>query len=235
MLENKTWLFSVFAVMLIITGCDSIVRGPTAKVSYEVVSFNASDNVSLVADYYPSASDDGIILLHMLARSRTIYRDVAANLVPHYKVIAIDFRGHGDSQGEYVDLSKDDFRLMTRDVEAAALFLQTEGVNESDISVVGASIGANLAVLYAIEHPVEKLLLLSPGLQYQGIDISRQDYKGPMLIQVGHYDAYSSISVDELGLKFPRARVMSYDTSAHGTDLLQHDVSAYEDFFFYLT
>lgn len=235
MLENKTWLFTIFIVLLVITGCDGVIRGPTAKVPYETVSFNSSDNITLVADYYPSNSDQGIILLHMLARTRATYRDVAAKLVPYYKVIAVDFRGHGDSQGEYDDLTDDDFKLMTRDVEAAALFLQTEGVAEENISLVGASIGANLALLYAMEHPVKNLLLLSPGLSYHGIDISRQQYNGYFLIQVGHYDAYSSISVDELELLLPHARVMSYDSSAHGTDLLQYDVSAYEDFFFYLT
>ena len=234
--ERSLWWLAAFSLaVLVLSGCQSVVRGPTHQVPYEMVSFNSSDNVSLVADYYPSPSHKGIILLHMMARSRTSYRDVAPDLEAHYKVLALDFRGHGESQGEYVDLTEDDFKLMINDVEAAAAFLESEGVNASNISLVGASIGANLALEYAAEHPVDKLLLLSPGSRYRGIDISTVEYPGPLLIQVGHYDAYSSISVDELELRLPAARVMSYDSSAHGTDLLQYDVSAREDFLFYLT
>jgi len=123
---------------------------------------------------------------------------------------------------------------MQNDVEASVAFLRTEGVEKKDVSLVGASVGANLALMYAKDNPVDKLLLLSPGTRIRGVDISRLSYKKPLLIQVGHYDAFSSIAVDELELNLPKARVMEYDSSAHGTDLLNHDLSAKEDFLFYL-
>lgn len=236
--RRSRFFLLLFIVLLLfsLSACASIVRGPGKKVLYEEVSFNASDNVSLVASYYPSAADKGLILLHMLAKSRHSFDDYAPDLIDRYKVVSVDLRGHGqsDEQLDYVDLTESDFRDMLLDVEAAALFLQSVGVNPSDISLVGASTGANLAVLYAEKHPVDKLVLLSPGMRLRGVDISRVSLNRPVFIQVAHYDAYASISVDELQVVWPQARVMRYDTSAHGTDMLKYDLSAKEDFFFYL-
>lgn len=239
MLKTKT-LFLLFIILLVSGGCssivrDGIVRGPGAIIQYEEFTFNTTDNITLVADFYDAPTTKGLILLHMSGRTRASYRDIAPDLLPNYKIVAIDFRGHGDSQGAYEDLTENDFNLMVRDVEAAALFLQTEGVAPKNISVAGASVGANLALLYATEHPVDKLVLLAPGLRYRGVAIDRISYDKPVFMQVGYYDAYSSISVDDLELLLSGARTMKYESSGHGTDLLASDISAREDFLFYLT
>ncbi|MBN1275604.1 alpha/beta fold hydrolase [Candidatus Woesearchaeota archaeon] len=226
-----------FLVLLLLAGCDLVqVRGPGKSQLFEEFTLNTTDGVLIAVSYYPSSSSKGLIMLPMLSKTRATYDDVAQELMAHYKVLAVDFRGHGDSEGDYLDLAEEDFRDMVLDVEAAAAYLQQQyGVAEGDISVVGASIGANIALLYASEHPVDKLVLLSPSTRIRGVDISRVVYGGPLLVQVGHYDGYSSISVDSLVLNWQRGRVMEYDTSAHGTDLLVYDLSAREDFLFYLS
>lgn len=230
---SRKYLAVALLLVIVLAGCQYF-DSPKKK-TYETFSLNTSDNVSIAVNYYPSASDKGVILLHALSRNKDSYKDYAVVLQDQYKVIVPDLRGHGQSDLEMVDFVDADYKAMVNDVEAAALYLQQVGVAEDDISIVGASIGANLALLYAAGHPVDKLVLISPGSNYRGLDVSRLSYDGQVFIQVANYDAYAAISVDDLELLLSRARVMRYDTSAHGVDLLQYDLSAKEDFFFYMT
>lgn len=228
-------LLLALALTIVMTSCKSPVRGPGKKLGYQPITMNTSDGWLITASYYPSQSQKGLILLHMLAKNRHTFDDFTPILSGSYKIIAVDLRGHGDSQGEYLDLVESDFQNMIYDVEAAAKYLQSQGVAEEDISLAGASIGANLALQYAAEHPVDKLALISPGSRLRGIDISRLSYTKSLFVQVGNYDAYASISIDELQLNWERARILRYDSAAHGTELLVYDLSAREDFLFYFS
>jgi pimeloyl-ACP methyl ester carboxylesterase len=227
--------FCALVALLLLSGCIRPIRGPGSKVPYEVVGFNASDNLSLVVSYYHSTATKGIILVPMAGRDRHSYDKVAIRLQPSYKVVSLDLRGHGQSDGDAMSFTDKDYRNMLLDIDAAARFLEIEGVPRNQISLVGASIGANLVLIYASEHPVDKLVLLSPGSRLRGLDLTGLVYSKPLLAQVGHYDAYSSISVEEISGNWPQGRVMTYDVQAHGTDLLDYDLSAMEDFVFYLT
>ena len=62
---------------------------------------------------------------------------------------------------------------MVNDVKAARRHLAARPeVNHSRIGIAGASIGANLAVLAAVDDPtVTSLALLSPTLDYRGLRI----------------------------------------------------------------
>lgn len=241
--KNKR-LFIVFlllalASLFLLSACDLVVvRGPSKVVPYTEVEFVTEDNVTIVASYYDSSSSKGLIMAHMLARNRHTFDDYAKLLYEHYKIVSLDLRGHGDSVNDdvdYVSFQDADFNNMIYDLEAAAAFLKEKGVAKEDISLVGASIGANIAVKYAEKHPTDKLVIISPGLRLRGIDLSRMNYAGDMFVQVGNYDAYSSISVDDFEGRWTSARFMRYDASGHGTDLLKYDLSAHEDFLFYLT
>ncbi len=229
-------IVSLLILLLVLSACGPVVRGPSKKKLYQTLKINTTDGWLIAASYYDSPSEKGLILMHMLAKNRHTFDDYAETLAADYKVLSIDFRGHGDSDGEYLDLTEADFKDMINDVEIAAWYLkEKQGVAEKDISLAGASIGANIALMYASKHPVDKLALISPGSRLRGIDIGRLNYPKPMFVQVAQYDAYSSISVDELELNWDKARVLKYNSAAHGTELLQYDLSAREDFMFYLT
>lgn len=230
---SRKLVFLLLALALLVAGCQYF-EAPQKK-TYETFTINASDGVGIAVNYYPSASNKGLILLHSLGRNKDIFKPYAPTLQNQYKIIVPDLRGHGQSDLDFTDFTDTDFKHMIYDVEAAAAYLEGVGVAPENISLAGASIGANLALLYATAHPVDKLLLLSPGSNYRGLDLSRVSYDGQVFIQVGSYDAYSAISVDDLELLLPYAHVMTYDSSAHATDLLQYDLSAKEDFLFYLS
>lgn len=242
MLQKRTvashiiFLCLVLALLFLLSACNLVVtRGPSKVVMYTPITLVTEDNVTLGASYYDSASSKGLIFAHMLSRDRHTFDDYADILYVDYKIVSLDLRGHGESDGDYVVFKDADFNDMLYDLEAAADYLISKGVAESDISVVGASIGANIAVKYAQVHPVDKLVAISPGLRMRGIDLSAMSYSGDMFVQVGNYDAYSSISVDDFEGRWTSARFMRYDATGHGTDLLKYDLSAHEDFLFYMT
>ena len=228
---------TIILLTLILTGCSNltVVRGPSAKHAYEEAWLNASDGTLIAANYYPSTSKKGLILIPGLGRYKEDYDEVATKLMENYKILAYDLRGQGESQGSADPDDPQRYKDMTLDLIAAVKTLQELGVNESNISYVGASIGASTIVNYLKNHPSDKVVLISPGLRYHGIDISTISLQQPLLIQVGHYDAYASLSTDDLILLWPHARVLNYDSSAHGTDLITYDLSAHEDFLFYLS
>ena len=60
---------------------------------------------------------------------------------------------------------------MVLDVKAAKQFLiTTKNANPNYISIVGASIGANIAINYAALDPtIKSVVLLSPGINYRGV------------------------------------------------------------------
>jgi pimeloyl-ACP methyl ester carboxylesterase len=96
-------------------------------------------------------SSDGVplLLLHGFGNSARIWDDFAPAVAPHYRTLAIDLRGHGDSardpEGRYDHLS------MARDVEVVC-----ERLGLARLVLVGHSLGGRVALRFAGRNP-EKL------------------------------------------------------------------------------
>ena len=138
----------------------------------EVVQVAAEDGLALVGDYYAPAGEaldagaPGVLLLHMLNSNRAAW----AGLIPPlqeagYAVLAVDMRGHGQTGG------RADWPLAEADVQTWLDWLRAqEGVDPARLSLVGASIGANLALRGMANDPdVLTAVALSPGLDYRGV------------------------------------------------------------------
>ena len=86
------------------------------------------------------------VCVHGVAGNAWVWHDVAAAFREHARVIALDLRGHGDSQwsagGEY---STD------QHVADLAAFLDASGLTEVDL--IGSSWGALVALEYTSRHP----------------------------------------------------------------------------------
>lgn len=204
----------------------------------QVVTFITDDGVSIVGTYYaPSSglkdSTPTIILLHMLGKDRSTWNTFASALSHKgYDVLAIDLRGHGDSikQGSstasYQSFTENDFNKMTLDVKAAKQFLiEQKNAKPDRMAVIGASIGANIALNYAatLDPTIKIVILLSPGLNYRGVATSDTitKYKNPIYIAATEGDSESAKDSQTLCAKIncgENLKIYS-GSSSHGTNM----------------
>ncbi|TAK04697.1 alpha/beta fold hydrolase [Patescibacteria group bacterium] len=144
------------------------------------VTFVTDDGVRIVGTVREAG--DGkrwALLLHMMPATKESYAPLMEALaVRGVSSLAIDFRGHGKSTEttdgrtlDYTTFAHPEHQAKIKDVEAAVAFLEkTHGVRTVDLVLVGASIGANLALQYAAAHAdVPGAVLLSPGLNYRDV------------------------------------------------------------------
>lgn len=133
------------------------------------VTLKAEDGSKVHARVAKADGTQGVVLLHMLGRDATDWDLLTDKLASKgLTVVAPDLRGHGASAKAGQDLTADDYRDMLLDVRAAKGWLADQGVTE--VSCMGASIGANLCLQAAAEDPaVVNVVLLSAGLNYKGV------------------------------------------------------------------
>ena len=216
------------------------VAVPQESMTVERVEFAAQDGVKIVGDYYPpigeiqvmNGASRGVILLHMMPSHRKSWVALAEKLrQTGLPVLAIDLRGHGESQGGpegYKSFSDSEHQNSRLDVIAAALFLRSKRVDE--FHLVGASIGANLALQYLAEHPnARSAILLSPGLDYRGVKTGEAIQK--ILTGRGVYlvasddDQYSRDTVNELASRITldeKHRLKILESGGHGTTIFEN-------------
>jgi alpha-beta hydrolase superfamily lysophospholipase len=209
--------FLLIAVLLLLTAC----TGGGVK---EEVTLATEDGAKIAATYYPGG-ERGVILLHMLGRNRGDYTAFAQELQKRgFSVIAIDLRGHGSSSGDWRSFSASDFNTMVLDVKAAKEYLLGMGVKPGRIGIVGASIGANIALRYAAEDSeIKTVVLLSPGLNYRGVvtDDAAARYSRSVLFAASEEDAYAFSSAEQLYSLVKGEKVFERLSNAgHGTEML---------------
>jgi pimeloyl-ACP methyl ester carboxylesterase len=195
------------------------------------VSLRTDDGVTLAATWYEPSPRPGpaVILVHMLQRSRRDWEGVASRLASDgIGALAIDLRGHGESQG-WAFGDPPDYRGMVRDVAAARRFLLSRtDVIPGRIGLVGASIGANLAALAAADdQTVRSVALLSASLDYRGLRIEpavRKYGARPLLLVASDDDPYAGRSAKDLQKAGGGVReLLILNGAGHGTVMLGRD------------
>lgn len=199
------------------------------------VTLATDDGFQLAGTYLPAAAAPAkgvVILIHMLNRTRADWASFASALgKAGHAVLAYDMRGHGTSTGKggktvvWKDFSDADFAGMVRDVVAARAYLAGRAdLAGKPVVIVGGSIGANLAVIYAAENPdVAGVALLSPGLDYHKVmpEAAVKKYgKRPILFAASEDDEYSANSVKKLADLAQGDKVVKiYKKAGHGTQM----------------
>ncbi|MBI2955950.1 MAG: dienelactone hydrolase family protein [Acidobacteria bacterium] len=167
-----------------------------------------------------------VLLLPMQGRGKEEWAPLATRLGQQgYGVLAIDFRQEGRG-------SRDE---LLADARAAFAFLRLQKkVDAARIGLIGADLGANVAVQYAAAEPMARLaVLLSPGQNYRGVasEPALRDYGvRPLLLLAAEEDVSSAPAVRRLAeAARGEAEVKLYPGAAHGTELLAgHPASADE-------
>lgn len=199
------------------------------------VSFNNDQGNILYGLYFAGKpGGPGVVMVHMDGRSSEDWRHFAEKLVKTgFHALALDLRGHGQStrltNGKtltYDQLDEAQYQAMTHDVAAAVNFLRTKtNVNPAQISLIGASVGANLAIRYAADDPrITNVVLLSPGLDYKGVTAEEavQRYgERPLFIAVSREDNFSAKSSLVLNsMARGKKYFQPYTGAGHGTKMM---------------
>ena len=206
------------------------------------------DGMALSATVYPTARPNppGLILVHMLGSDRAAWKSFASHAqAAGYLCIAFDMRGHGGSQDAggaktgYSDFTTQDWLAVADDIEAARQALLKEGANPKDIGIVGASIGANVALRYAADNAdIPAIVLISPGLDYKGVkteDAIVTLGQRPCLLVTTEGDSYSDSSCAALKKKASGlCELREYAGSAHGTAIFDAAPTSLDDVLLWL-
>lgn len=104
-----------------------------------------------------SGSPDGVpvVLLHGNVSAGAFWEDLMVALPPGYRVLAPDLRGYGDTEALPVDATRG-VRDWSDDLHALAGALGL-GASGRPFHVVGWSMGAGVAMQYAIDHAADLL------------------------------------------------------------------------------
>lgn len=185
------------------------------KIEPETVEFLTEDEVIIKGSYYQPASPQrrfypAILMLPEFRQSRRYWHKTASLLAEKgYVVLAIDFRGQGESTqaGEvtlnWAFFSDSYFKRFLMDVKASINYLQNmQRVDQRRIAIIGAGLGANAALIYANHNKsIKGLILLSAGLNYRGLKTEEaiEEYgMRPVLMIAGEDDCYSLYSTKKL-------------------------------------
>ena len=187
------------------------------------VSLRTDDSQVIKAIFYPNKdSNKGIILIHQFSKNKSSWEKWAPMFQKTHNVLAIDLRGHGESSGNHENFMEEDFINMKFDIKAASDYLQRKNIMPIATSYMGASIGANTVQNYVSENAFDKAILLSPGINYKGIELNTQD--NAVLIIVSKEDTYSFNSVKELEQTNTNSEYMYLENKGHGTDMLDEEL-----------
>ncbi len=201
----------------------AVTPAPPVKVTVN------TDGATLAASYYPPAvsppagaqSAPGVLLLHMLGRSRGDWDAFAKELQKlGIAALTLDLRGHGESTGPA------DWAKAPGDTRAAwEALIQQAAVDPKDTAIVGASLGANLALIAGANitnPPVVGVVALSPGLDYRGVQpepVLPNFGQRPVFLVASQNDAYSYDSVKQMAAKAAKAETYYFTNAGHGMEM----------------
>lgn len=199
----------------------------------KVVNFQSKDGVKIVGDFYDAKTNNSVLLLHILSGTREDFSEFAELLFNQgYNILNIDERGHGDSEawpgemGSWQEFTQADYDKMIYDVEAAAQWLKNR-ISETELAIIGGSIGANLALLCGAKVQPKVVVALSPGIDYHGVktEIASRNFRQNLLLIASRDDKYSFDSSERL-FDISAAKnkeFIKYEFAGHGTRMFSSE------------
>jgi pimeloyl-ACP methyl ester carboxylesterase len=134
------------------------------------VRIKAEDGLPISGLFYPSTlrgqASPAALLLHQINGTKAQWQPlIPALLAEGYSVLAVDLRGFGETGGQI------NWKRAEADVATLLVWLRDQsGVDGDEIAIIGASIGANLALRgCASDTGCRVAVALSPGLDYFGL------------------------------------------------------------------
>ncbi|OUQ80221.1 alpha/beta hydrolase [Flavonifractor sp. An100] len=119
-------------------------------------------------NYMEQGSGFPLVLLHGNGGDHTYFEHQMAPFSAHYRVIAVDTRGHGESPRGEAPFTLEQFAQDLKD------FLDELGIEKCHL--LGFSDGGNIALLFALQYPqyIDKLILNGANLDPSGVKRTTQ-------------------------------------------------------------
>jgi len=140
-----------------------------------------------------------LLLLHGFGNEAHIWDDFVPVVSPHYRTLALDHRGHGDSAWD--PQARYDHDTLVRDVEAV-----TAGLGIQRLVIVAHLLGGRIATLFAGRHPERMaglvLVDIGPELDARGTTRIRMEIETNREPSCGSVDEYARL----LSLHYPAAQ-----------------------------
>ncbi|MBU6142047.1 alpha/beta fold hydrolase [Patescibacteria group bacterium] len=201
--------------------------------SPEKVIIRTVDDLQIAALWYQAHHPKGwVLLVHMMPAVKESW-DMLAQSLSHegYCALAIDLRGHGESTGGpngYKEFTDAEHQESRKDLEAAWEFLRAHGARPEATAVLGASIGANLALQFLADHSqVRRGALFSAGINYRGLMSADQAVRlssaQEILLATSRDDDSNTAQNEVLYKALPssmRKTLIVLDHGGHGTHML---------------
>jgi alpha-beta hydrolase superfamily lysophospholipase len=205
------------------------------------IFFQTSDNLKISALWWDQHAGKSILLLHMMPAIKESWVPLADRLAAKgLNALAIDFRGHGESEGgDYKSFTAKQYQAYQEDMTAAVDFLRQK-YPKGEIFLGGASIGANHTIKYMALHPeILKGFALSAGLDYHGVkaldDIAKFSKNQEILLAASFDDGRKDgdncgIMAQKLAKACSgRQKTILYETGGHGTNMFGAHPELYDE------
>ncbi len=222
----------IFCFLFLFLFLDACGTSNEKIIAYNEIFLTTADEVNISAEYNEVANTlhRAVLLVPMLGHDKSAYENLSQQLQQNgFTVLAIDLRGHGNSDLDYTQFTEADWQNLVLDVQAGVDFLEAKGYGK--IAVIGASIGANAALKQAVQDPrIDAVVLLSAGEDYHGLktlDIA-EFYDRPVLFVASFDDKEAAVAATKIynAVNTEYKEIKLYQTAGHGTDILQNQDSS---------
>lgn len=206
----------------------------------ERVEVRTEDDVLIVGDWYVPERRSGwcTLLLHMMPADRSSWSEFSLALAQNgWSSLAIDLRGHGESTRagdvilDYRTFSEKEHQHCQKDVTSALAWLSQQGFSSERTVIIGASIGANLALAAAAKNNgLPGIITLSPGFRYGGIDaractVLLTEHQSVLFV-ASNDDPESAEAVQTLATETKaKQQVLMLNSAGHGTTMFVQEPS----------
>ena len=238
----KTFLILLLAIAASLFVSDQTMARQWPWPDSAEVTVMTPDSLELVGNLYRPKSAKLtklplVVLLHQTAETHGAWKNLVDDLcASDFAVFAMDLRGCGYSIYDFrtgQNRPPNTFyigeqALYPADIRLLVKKLFTEHgkmLDSARIAVVGAELGGNAGLLYAVDEPsVRFTALISPGLEYSGLQIGKaiKDYgERPLFMATAKLDIYSMESLNLLSDVVPRLLdAVVFDTYRYGNALV---------------
>ncbi len=183
---QKYLLLGLIGVSLTLGSLIIIYFGDLALLNTQTIVFRDNEDI-LIGKYHPGSKDAGIILLEGFNSDQTAMKSINSEFSAlGFHTFSFDFSGHGRSGGSIRFDNAATDRFANQVLIAKEKFKSLSGLNDSQIILLGHSMGARMALQSAIMDPYNVSGLILIGCQVNLIPN----------VQAGFFTGVSDLELD---------------------------------------